>query len=404
MHTFVRTQMKMRAGLGAGTTRATGLRTASRAAPVLIAIWGLLMMGLQPLAAQTESVLYSFAGQPDGANPYYSSVVRDAAGNLYGTTLNGGANGFGSVYKLTPAGVETWLYSFASSPDGANPYGGLVIDKKGNLFGVTYGGGNGYGTVFEVTAAGTEKVLYSFLDIPDGSLPIKALALGKKDTVYGTTNTGGAYGFGSVFEVTAGGVEKVLYSFTGGSDGGYPSGGVVMDKLGNLYGTTTYGGGGGVVYELTPTGAFSVLYTFTGGADGGLPYTTPILDKHGNLYGTTAGGGAGCGTVYELAFPSWTETVLHTFDYTDGCYADSAVAMGKKNTLYGTTYLGGGNGYGTIYKVTTSGNFVDLYDFTGGADGGNPLAGVIFDKSGNVYSTTNAGGASGNGTLFKLTP
>lgn len=357
--------------------------------------------------AQTETVLNSFTGTPDGANPYYSGVVADIAGNLYGTTSNGGVNGLGSVFKLSSTGTESVLYSFAGSPnDGASPYAGLVIDKKGNLYGVTIGGGGG-GTVFEVTPTGTEKVLYSFTGGSDGNTPYKALVLGKKGVLYGTTFFGGTNGVGTVFSVTPKGVEKVLYSFTGGSDGAQPWGGLVLDKLGNLYGTASTGGagGGGTVFQLTPTGTFNLLYSFSG-PDGYEPTTPLIFDKKGNLYGTTsAGGGTSCGTVFELLAPSWTtEKQLHSFSGSDGCFANAPVAMDKKGNLYGTTYQGGAFNAGNVYELPHSGTFKDLFDFTGGADGAYPLAGVIFDKAGNLYSTTEAGGASGNGTVFKLTP
>jgi uncharacterized repeat protein (TIGR03803 family) len=392
-----------------GMFRAERLGLAKPAALTVLALLGLLMIGLRPAQAQTETVLYSFTGAPDGAAPYYSGVVRDATGNFYGTTLAGGTYGFGTVYKLSSTGVETVLYSFTGQPDGASPYASLAMDKSGNLYGVTAGGGaNGYGTVFKVTSSGTESVLYSFGGSPDGANPYKALALGKKGTLYGTTFSGGAYGFGTVFQLTAKGVETVLYSFTGGSDGAYPSAGVVLDKLGNLYGAATEGGtsGAGTVFELTPAGMFTVLYTFLSGTDGSQPYTTPILDKSGNVYGTTAGGGAaGCGTIYKLSTPSWTETQLHVFTWGDGCYADATLAPGKKQTLYSTTYFGGQGNVGTVFKVSSlTGAFTSLYSFTGSEDGAYPLAGVIFDKSGNVYSTTSAGGAAGYGTVFKLTP
>ena len=391
-----------------GRLRAAKLSAAMRGALTLVALAALVFVSAHA-GAQTETALYSFTGTPDGANPYYSTLVRDSAGDLYGTTLNGGANGLGSVFELTATGTEKVLYSFAGSPDGANPYAGLVMDKNGNLYGTTAAGGaDSYGTVFELTATGTEKVLYSFAGPPDGANPYKALVLSKKSTLYGTTFNGGADGYGTVFSVTEKGVEKVLYSFTGGADGARPSAGVILDKKGNLYGTVTGGGdyGGGTVYELNPSlGTLSVLYAFTGGADGYEPYTPLIFDKKGNLYGTTAGGGAGCGTVYELLAPSWTtENVLHTFDYSDGCYADSGVVFGKKNNLYGTTYWGGASGQGVVYELTASGAFNDLHSFAGGADGAQPLSALVVDKQGYLYGTTTLGGSSGDGTVFKVVP
>ncbi len=205
-------------------------------------------------AAGTESVLYSFTGGTDGGRPY-AGVVEDKLGNFYGTTLQGGDFGLGTVYKLTPSGTETVLHSFAGGSDGATPYGGVILDKKGNL--------------------------------------------------YGTTTDGGSSNAGIVFKVSPSGTETVLYTFAGGPDGANPTVGVVRDKVGNLYGTTYKGGNGndpgdGTVFEISPSGAHTVLYTFTGGADGAVPDANLILDKQGHLYGTTIGGGIGFGVVYEV--------------------------------------------------------------------------------------------------------
>jgi uncharacterized repeat protein (TIGR03803 family) len=268
-----------------------------------------------------ETLLYSFTGGTDGAYPQ-AGLVADPQGNLYGTTIEGGAYGWGAVIEVTTVGKETVLYSFTGKTDGAYPQGSLVRDWKGNLYGATpYGGssagspscgsGIGCGTVFGLTPAGKEIVLYNFTGGVDGGYPYAGLiSLG--GNLYGVTYGGGTYGVGAVFKVTLAGKETVLHSFAGGAtDGESPEGTLVRDSKGNLYGVTFQGGsasncyfGCGTVYELTPAGVLTVLYSFTGGTDGESPFTALVRDTAGNLYGTTPYRGSsncpfGCGTVYE---------------------------------------------------------------------------------------------------------
>jgi uncharacterized repeat protein (TIGR03803 family) len=254
-----------------------------------------------------ETVLYFFCSQTnctDGAFPEAGLIV-DSAGNFYSTTQQGGANGRGTVFKLAPDGTETVLYSFCAQtncPDGSAPEGGLVVDKKGNLYGTTYeGGASDYGTVFKLAPDGTETVLHSFASgSSDGAYPVAGLIL-KGGKLYGTTYYGGTNGSGTVFEVTTGGTETVLHIFTG-SDGTDPEGGLIEDSTGNFYGTTRAGGanGGGTAFELAPGGTVTELYSFTGGSDGGDPVAGLIM-KGAHLYGTTSGGGASnYGTVFEV--------------------------------------------------------------------------------------------------------
>ena len=272
-----------------------------------------------------EKVLYSFEGNPDGADPY-AGLIFDAAGNLYGTTSYGGTYrncryGCGTVFELTPAAgggwTETVLHSFDGNPDGANPlFGGLIFDAAGNLYGTTYQGGTySYGTVFELTppAGGgwTEKVLYSFNnDGMDGVWPESGPIFDAAGNLYGTTRQGGTYGGGTVFELTptpgGGWTEQVLHYFGNGMDGVIPYAGLIFDAAGNPYGSTEGGGdyGDGTVFELTPAtgGGWTeqVLHSFNG-TDGYCPWTGLIFDVGGNLYGTTTGGGTyGGGTVFEL--------------------------------------------------------------------------------------------------------
>jgi uncharacterized repeat protein (TIGR03803 family) len=396
--------------------------------------------------------LYSFAGSPDGASPQ-AGLIGDAAGNFYGTTVAGGSSHVGTVFKLAPSG-ETVLHSF-SGQDGANPQADLILDAAGNLYGTTLSGGDSNaGTVFRLDPSGKETVLYSFTGGPDGSRPSGSLVRESSGSLYGTTLLGGANGNGTVFELTRDGKEKVLHSFSGGTtDGANPSAGLAVDAAGIFYGTTSGGGtsdcviggsaspsGCGTVFKLDPTGVESVLYSFVGkndGPDGAVPGAGLLRDAHGNLYGTTLQGGTGsgpcytvevrpgqppaniyCGTVFKLD-SAGSETVLHWFTGgSDGASPHAHLVSDAAGSLYGTTFYGGTGhcvvtggfsqpvevGCGTVFEVDSSGTETVLYDFTGARDGQFPQAGLVLDKSGNLYGTTTEGGSSNEGTIFKFTP
>lgn len=343
----------------------------------------------------------------------------DKAGNLYGTTLEGGAGGCpgggcGTVFKLAPDGTKTVLYSFAGGSDGSGPHG-LVIDEAGNLYGTTTAGGGtgcyddeGCGTVFEVAADGTETVLHAFTGGGDGEQPLGGLIIDKKGNLYGTT-------LGTVFRLAPGGNEKVIHFFTGRGDGSRPGAvTLVRDKAGNLYGTTQGGGAyrDGTVFEVSPDGTETVLYSFTGGSDGGGPYAGVIIDAAGNLYGTTpydgdlnCDYGQGCGTVFKVA-PDDTETTLYTFTDT-GANANpmAGLTMDGAGNLYGTTY---GFSPGAVFRLAPDGTEKLLHTFTGGADGDEPLGGLTMDGNGRLYGTTQGGGGGncnngfGCGAIFEL--
>ena len=351
-----------------------------------------------------ETALYSFTGGSDG-NQSYGGVTRDAAGNIYGTTIGGGASNLGVVYKLDAAGHETVLYSFPSGPDGYAPFAGVTRDAAGNLYGTTLEGGSGNaGTVYKVDASGHETVLYSFMGGDDGSGPSAGVTLDAAGNLYGTTTYGGAGNAGVVYRVDAGGHETVLYSFGGGGDGGSPQAGVTRDAAGNLYGTTVWGGTGfaGVVYKVASSGRETVLYNFTGNADGGNPASGVILDAEGNLYGTTSGIPANAGVVYKVD-RAGHETVLYTFTgAADGGYPYAGVVRDAAGTLYGTTYYGGTENGGVVYRLDTAGRETVLHNFRGGTDGRQPYAGVIADAAGNLYGTTEAGGTANGGVVYKL--
>src|SRR5215469_2122652 len=273
-------------------------------------------------------VRYTFTGGSDGSGPS-SSLIFDNAGNLYGTTQGGGANRNGTVFKLTPSGTETVLYSFKGGNDGADPFGGVIADKAGNLYGTTYsGGGNaGCGIVFKLAPDGTESVLHVFGSGRDGCNPWAGVVMDAAGNLYGTTVSGGGtgcspYGCGTVFKIATDGTETVLHAFADVPDGANPYSPLLMDKAGNLYGTTEYGGTNlpagsvGTVFKIAPDGTESVLHAFDY-TDGSYPTAGLIMDKAGNLFGTTAWGSI-IGAVFKLA-PDGTETVLHTFtDVPDG--------------------------------------------------------------------------------------
>lgn len=339
--------------------------------------------------------------------------------------------GCGVVFKLSSSGSESVLFSFTGASSGAGPFAGMIADSQGNLYGTTdVGGGHGCsstrgcGTVFKLTSSGSYTLLHGFQGGSDGIQPMDPLVRDSAGNLYGTTHEGGSSncegypGCGIVFKLDPFGAETILHVFAGGTDGALPYSGVVRDSLGNLYGATLLGGpfNNGTVFKIDPSGVESVLYSFTGGADGGLPYQA-LLDSHGNLYGTTSNGGDlscvsyGCGVVFKVN-PSGSETVLHTFQggASDGSDPVAGVLRDAEGNLYGTTERGGANGLGTVYKLDTAGNLTLLHSFTGGSDGWNPYAGLIRDSAGNLYGVTAFGGdlskcdGEGCGVVFKITP
>jgi uncharacterized repeat protein (TIGR03803 family) len=377
--------------------------------------------------AQTFSVLYTFTGGADGGSPV-GGLIRDAEGNLYGTTCCDGAHGAGTVFMLDTAGKETVLHSFTGGEDGDQPYASLIRDAKGNLYGTTYwgggtaacNGGNGCGVVFKLDTSGEETVLHAFTGAGgDGANPYDALAQDAQGNIYGTTEFGGGSrvcsgGCGVIFEISTAGKERVLYRFS--ADGVGPLEGLVLDAKGNLYGTTQYGGtfGAGTLFMLDDTRKETVLYSFGGGTDGQQPLLGDLVrDAKGNLYGTTQFGGTfGQGMVFKLD-KAHTETVLHSFSGgTDGSYPYAGLVRDAAGNLYGTTNQGGASGYGTVFMLDKAGNETLLHTFTGtGGDGAYPYDDLLRDAKGNLYGTTFSGGVNANvcfevgcGIVFRLTP
>jgi uncharacterized repeat protein (TIGR03803 family) len=395
--------------------------------PLCLLIVLALCFGAQSALAQTETVLYSFAGgTSDGQYPY-AGVIIDSTGHLYGTTTSGGSHSDGIAYELTSGTpwTEKVLYNFGGTGDGVYPYSGLLFDSSGNLYGTTFEGGSGNGGAFYELSSGTpwtESGLFSFTGGAVGQNPYNypALIEDSSGNFYGTVNVGGAHSQGMVFKlslVMGTWTETAVYSFdnTTGNDGDYPRGGLVMDSSGTLYGTTVVGGTNnlGTVFAISSAGLEKVLWNFGGTNDGSEPYPGLIIDSNGNLYGTTSGGGAhcNCGTVFELSPGTpYTEKVLYSFGGTgDGTYPYAGVIMDSSGNLYGTTEYGGAHNDGIVFKLAlSSGTWSESwkYSFAGGtSDGALPYSGSLaMDSSGNLYGTTEYGGAHSVGVVFKVVP
>ena len=319
----------------------------------------------------TLTTLHSF-DSTDGAT-ILSGLVLATDGNYYGTTELGGTNGDGTVFKITPSGTSTTLHSFAG-PDGIRPSAGLVQGSDGNLYGATTGGGNtttcsiganGCGTIFKITRTGSFTTLHVFVGA-DGAVPSGTLIQGN-GTFYGTTSGGGAHNDGTVFKMSPSGAVTTLHSFNNG-DGRDPlAGGLVLATNGAFYGTTMIGGaaGYGTVFKMTPTGTLTTLHSF-GGSDGGFPTAGLVQATDGNLYGTTEVGGAkGYGSVFKIT-PSGTLTTLHSFVSTDGANPVGGLVQATNGKLYGTTPNGGDltkcshGGCGTVFSLSVAlGPFVE---------------------------------------------
>jgi uncharacterized repeat protein (TIGR03803 family) len=403
----------------------SGLRRAA-SGPLLAMQFTLLLLGVQSARAQTYTVLHEFTGADDGGNPA-GGVIRDAAGNLYGTTYDAGAFGYGVVFKLDSAGKETVLHTFTGA-DGIWPDAGLIRDSSGNLYGTTWDGGaaeggtckHGCGTVFKVDSTGKETVLYAFTGDTDGRNPEAGLVRDAVGNLYGTTSTGGnpscrsyQHGCGVVFKVDKDGKETVLHAFMD-TDGDDPVGSLIRDKAGNLYGVTWDGGAydDGVVFKVDPVGKLTVLHSFAGGTmDGSSPRGSLVRDASGNLYGTTLFGGDtscssyGCGVVFKLD-KTGKETILYAFTGgADEGNPSRGLIRDMAGNLYGTTEEYSGE----LFKLDNKGEFKVLYFFGTGGDGVAPT-GLIRDDLGNFYGTASRGGklncpgGAGCGVVFKFTP
>jgi uncharacterized repeat protein (TIGR03803 family) len=385
---------------------------------LLASVLALASFGAQHLHAQTFSVVHSFAGS-DGSGPLTGLIINNK-GVMYGVTSGGGLHNQGVVFKANASGKEIVLHSFAGGAnDGASPEGRLVMDGAGNVYGTTNAGGaSGSGTVFKLTPTGVETVLYSFAGGADGANPVAGLVRDKAGNLYGTTTAGGTSGAGTIFEITTAGKHEVLYSFGGGTDGTVPVAGVTLDATGSLYGATSTGGssGYGTIFKLTPSQSGwteSILYEFQMQNDGGTPYAGLTFDRAGNLYGAATEGGAGSGgggTIFELSQSGgkWTFSVLYGLAGwgISGAFRN-LLFDSASGVIYGTTHCDGASSAGTVYMLTPSGGtwtYTELYTFTGGTDGLYSFSNLVIDAKGNLYGTTNEGGANGQGVIFRVTP
>ncbi len=375
------------------------------------------------IAAQGQ--VFTTLADFDSKNGEYASgsLVQGVDGNFYGTTAFGGANnsngceniGCGTVFRISSDGKLTTLYSFCSQincADGQMPFSGLVQGIDGGFYGAAlYGGADGYGTVFKVTAEGRLTTLHSFGGA-DGADPEGTLVF-YNGSFYGTTVFGGAFDSGTVYKISSTGVLTTLYSLNGTSDGSKPVAGLVQATNGNFFGTTYQGGAfqGGTAYSVTPQGMFRTVHTFcsqSACADGEDPTGTLVQGTDGNLYGTTTA--AGWGTIFRMSLEG-TVTTLHYFTLTDGAGPQAGLTAGIDENFYGTTAIGGdltcggGGGCGTIFEITPEGVLTSLHMFDG-KDGAGPMGPLLQSTTGAFYGPTYYGGLDkcndGCGTIYTL--
>jgi uncharacterized repeat protein (TIGR03803 family) len=366
----------------------------------------------------TFTTLVSFNGT-NGANPV-GNLLQGKNGNFYGSAPNGGPNSNGTIFEISADGVFfTNFYNFSGGTNGAAPVGALVSDAAGNFYGTTYSGGvSNWGTIFQISSNGAYTRL-GLLGGTNGANPDVALAQGADGSFYGGTKYGGPYpnttsggtGYGAIFQIATNGTlsTPVLFNSTNGAN---PAA-LVRGKDGNFYGTTAWGGnispftlGFGTIFRLSPDGTFTNLYKFTGGNDGGFPYANLVQGSDGNFYGTTFNGGTnGWGSVYRIT-PAGQFKPLYSFTgLSDGAFPYSGLVQGSDGNFYGTAYSRGTYGVGTIFQMTTNGNLTPLISFSGTnglSPGINPQGALVQGTDGNFYGTTYSGGAYNDGTVFRL--
>jgi uncharacterized repeat protein (TIGR03803 family) len=394
-----------------------------RWAMTLTLVSALLLIVARPAQAQTESVLYNFTNTPDGENPTGRLTLNN--GNLYGTTYGGGAYGEGTVFELSPNGsggwTETVLYSFCqdapSCPDGENPaYAYVLFDTTGNMYGTAfYGGASGNGVVWELSPSGsswTQKVLYSFANSPDGANPINGLVMDTKGNLYGTTFAGGTEGGnGTVFEMSSSaGVWKEQMLFDISSNGSA----LITSPAGYIFGTTYTS-----AFAMVPTSGGNwdpiTIFIFNpadASKEGEEPSGTLAIDSAGNLYGTTLAGGAGGeGVIFKLTRPAkgaaFKESILAELGGKIGYGAYGGVVLDSSGNLYGATEEGGHSSAGTVYELSpnSNGSYTQtVLTIFNGSNGGGPMDSLIQDSTGNLYGTTYLGGNEGDGVVFEVNP
>jgi len=384
----------------------------------------LLVLAVTVPSAQAQNfvALHEFNGTSDGRNPE-AKPLRDAAGNLYGTTFAGGSNGEGTVYKIDSTGTESVLFTFSVTVSGGFPASSLIQDQAGTLYGTADGGPGGAGVVFKISPQGEETILFAFQGCRlchNPRVPRGGLLMDKFGNLYGTTLFGGTgscqAGCGTIYRLDTAGKLHVLYSFTGGADGSQPFGPLVPDANGNLYGVAQSGGdlacsehsqaGCGTVFRLASNGKLTILHTFRG-ADGATPQPDLLLDTAGgNLYGATARGGTSeNGTVFKIS-SNGKYTVLHRFTGADGSTPNGGLVLDEAGNLFGTAQTGGRGGDGTAFAMNPAGQVKVLHHFNGDLDGAFPLGGLIRDEVGHLIGTAVSNGLINqqNGDVFEIRP
>jgi uncharacterized repeat protein (TIGR03803 family) len=391
----------------------------------------IFVLSLATVSAATTDVIFSFA--EDDGEYADTDLETDNAGNIYGTTVLGGNFGSGTVFQLslTPNGwVHTVLYSFTGGADGGEPYKGVSLDRAGNLYGTAVTGGSGSceggcGVVYRLTKSGgtwTQTVIHAFTGGDDGSGPGARVTVDRSGNIYGMAPTGGANGLGTIYKIhqrpRGDPTFSVIHTFTGGADGSTGSAGRMILRHGRLFGAATTGGtyGSGIIFELTPTdvGEWDLrpVYSFRGQPDGSFPYGAILFDGSGNVYGTTYYGGTnGIGAVYKLSTRptgEWGEEIIYSFqDGTDGNSPISNLVFDAAGNLYGTTSEGGA-GSGVIFKLSPvgGGQWIEsvVHSFQGPPDGSFAYNGMVVDRFGNFYGATVHGGMNDDGSVYKFTP
>ena len=363
----------------------------------------LLMFVPLTLSAQTFTTLVNFSGS-NGSSPMFGSLIQARDGNFYGTTSAGGAHKQGTVFKVTPQGTMTALYNFclqSGCTDGSAPYAGVIQGKDGNFYGTTESGGaHNEGTVFKLTPQGSLTVLHSF-NSKDGANPYASLIQAANGNFYGTTESGGSTLLGTVFVITPQGTLTTIHTFKQ-TDGADPEASLIKGADGNFYGTTYLGGSGGygTAFRMTPAGALTTIHNFEDETEGRAITAGLVQSANGLFYGsTTLGGPNGFGAVFSMT-STGTLTVLHGFNATDGATPNQLILASDGN-LYGTTIAGGSGSDGIVFQVTPQGAFMTLHAFVG-TDGADSFAGLVQGKNRIFYGTTRVGGTKNNGTVFSV--
>lgn len=380
-------------------------------------VGGVLFLAIAHVAlgqTYTYSVLYSFKNNGKDPSNVYAALIVDSSGNLYGASNNGGSKGFGSVFKVSKSGALTVLHSFQGSPDGTNPQASVIRDSVGNLYGTTlYGGQSDAGAVFKISPSNQETILFNAFEKngTNGGYPF-GVVRDSAGNLYGTTLQGGTYYSGVAFKLDTSNQFTIVNDFCSGGPPDCPDGSEPLSLIasgGNYYGVTEYGGtlGFGTVFEMTPQGVETVLHTFQG-SDGQLPNGSLRQDTKGNLYGVTLNGGTNNGgTLFKQPKAGGPVTTLYNFgslpNCADGCFPGGPVAIDKSGNIYGIAHASVGYtpAQAVVWELNTAGKESIVYTFDSTVD---IIAGIIIDSAGNLYGTTDSGGNANLGVVYKLTP